>query len=214
LGHFDGGGVAEAAVVPDALAGAAGSQGREQFLTQQVDGLTSETLVSVLKPPPAHPSPSSKKQHFSPNPPCGLSSPLRRHANIHIKSLINFRIGNFSTMGTFQITKAQLISFPGEPIAKCPLNWIELEYLYVDGTPVAGAKYTVKDPHSSFCAMGILDEHGQTHVELPPSVSQVTYIFHDDPDTIQFKKQPQPHGQQVAPGWMDRTRQMLVDSGT
>jgi hypothetical protein len=45
-------------------------------------------------------------------------------------------------------------------------------------------------------------------------VSQVTYSFHDDPDIIQIKKQPQPHGQKVTPGWMERISQMLVDSGS
>lgn len=117
-------------------------------------------------------------------------------------------------MTPFQITQAQLRAFQGEPIAKCPLNWIDLEYLYVDGSPVAGAKYTVNDAHSGFCTTGTLDERGQSHVELPPNVSQVTYSFHDDPDIIQIEKQPQPHGQKVTPGWMDRARQMLVDSGS
>ncbi|WP_155894104.1 hypothetical protein [Cystobacter fuscus] len=117
-------------------------------------------------------------------------------------------------MGTFKLTEQQLRAFQGAPIAQCPSNWIELEYLHADGDPVTGAKYTVKDAHSGFCSTGTLDERGQAHVKLPVGVTQATYAFHDDPDILQVKKQPQPHGQEAAPGWMERTTRILIDSGS
>ncbi|HYO69947.1 MAG TPA: hypothetical protein VEU33_28110 [Archangium sp.] len=106
-----------------------------------------------------------------------------------------------------------MLALSKEPIAKCPLNWIDLEYLYNDNEPVAGAKYTVKDADSGFCVSGSLDQSGRAHVELPSGLSQVSFSFHDDPDDLQIKIQPKPHGQKAEPGWLERIGDSLADVG-
>ncbi|HEX5746215.1 MAG TPA: hypothetical protein VFZ09_08220 [Archangium sp.] len=114
----------------------------------------------------------------------------------------------------FKITQSQLNTFPGKKIQECPSNWVELKYLYPDGTPVSGAKYFVEDAHGSFQTTGNLDANGFARVALPPNVGKVKYWFQDDPDTLDIRVQPKPHGQQAPAGWIDRMGGKLKDFGS
>jgi restriction endonuclease fold toxin 5 of polymorphic toxin system len=72
------------------------------------------------------------------------------------------------------------------PCPKTLTNWIDLEYLYADGTGVAGASYVVQRPNAgqvggSVLAQGILDSKGRAHASLPIGVEAVEVYFHDDP---------------------------------
>lgn len=95
-------------------------------------------------------------------------------------------------------------------IQGCPRNWVGLLYIYVDGAPVAGACYTVKDSAGAVLASGRLDANGWARVDLPKDVAWVAYSFHDDPDLLEIKIKPQPHGQKVEAGWLERTGGHLV----
>ena len=70
----------------------------------------------------------------------------------------------------------------------CPVkeqNWIDLEYLYCDGTGVAGARYRVIDNDSEkIVAEGLLDNKGFAHCPLPMHVKNVSYNFFSDPPTV------------------------------
>jgi hypothetical protein len=115
---------------------------------------------------------------------------------------------------TFKITKAQFDAFPGKKIQECSSNWVELEYLYPDGTPVAGAQYFVEDAHGTFQATGNLDANGFACVGLPPNVGEVKYWFQDDPGILEIKVQPKPHGQEATAGWIDRIGDKLKGFGS
>ena len=65
-----------------------------------------------------------------------------------------------------------------DTIQSCPFkeeeNWIELEYLYCDGTGVSGANYCVTDNDSgAIVAQGTLDANGYAWCALPEPVNNV-----------------------------------------
>lgn len=106
---------------------------------------------------------------------------------------------------TLIVKPEQLATLGGaEAIQECPLNWVEIRYLYVDGTPVGGACYTVKDSSGALLASAQLDANGWARVDLPKDVAWVAYSFHDDPDILEIRIKPQPHGQKAEAGWLER----------
>jgi hypothetical protein len=73
------------------------------------------------------------------------------------------------------------------PCPKAVTNWIDLEYLYADGTGVAGAAYVVQMPNGGqvggrVLAQGILDSKGQARACLPVGIENVEVYFHKDPE--------------------------------
>ncbi len=80
-------------------------------------------------------------------------------------------------------------------VIPCPntlTNWIDLEYLYADGTGVAGASYIVHIPNGgqvggSVLAQGTLDRKGQARAVLPAEIEGVAVYFHDDPDGAPYR---------------------------
>lgn len=103
---------------------------------------------------------------------------------------------------------------------KCPVkeeNWIDLEYLYADGTGVAGARYRVIDDDSDkVVAEGILDNKGFAHCSLPIYVKNVSYNFFSDPPTVAYRKQPDlnPEKAKVKPGWYERMADSISETGS
>lgn len=69
-----------------------------------------------------------------------------------------------------------------EPIASCPRpNWVELNYLHCDGSPVPGARYTIEG--EGFTTRGVLDDDGFTHVDgVPDGVGAIEFRFERDPE--------------------------------
>ena len=104
----------------------------------------------------------------------------------------------------FKVTTDQMNATAANPVQACPVNWVDLQYLYSDATPVAGARYTVASLGGSFQISGLLDSSGAAHVDLPFGVNQVKYSFHDDPDTLQIKVKPVAHHLVAPPGWLER----------
>jgi hypothetical protein len=104
---------------------------------------------------------------------------------------------------TMKITNRQMQELSPDSIETCPLNWIDLEYLYPDGSPVAGARYVVRSASRSFESTGLLDGKGYAHIELPHNINQVVYTFEKDPEIIELKIKPKPHGETVEEGWID-----------
>lgn len=102
----------------------------------------------------------------------------------------------------------------------CPIkeeNWIDLEYLYADGTGVAGARYRVIDDDSDkVVAEGILDNKGFAHCPLPIYVKNVSYNFFSDPPTVAYRKQPDlnPEYAKVKPGWYERMADSISETGS
>lgn len=96
-------------------------------------------------------------------------------------------------------------SRPDELAQACPDdNWIELKYLYCDGSPVGGARYLVHDRGSgAIVAQGTLDSSGFAHCALPLGLEDVTYDFDADPAVDEYLRQPapNPNASQVPPGW-------------
>ena len=83
-------------------------------------------------------------------------------------------------------------------------NWVELEYLYADGTGVGGASYVLYDSANTVIAEGTLDGDGKARVPLPAGQSEVSVIYGDDPDpgVMLVESQPQKLGQNA--GWYER----------
>lgn len=102
----------------------------------------------------------------------------------------------------------------------CPVkeqNWIDLEYLYCDGTGVAGARYRVIDNDSEkIVAEGLLDNKGFAHCPLPMHVKNVSYNFFSDPPTVAYRKQPDlnPEYAKVKPGWYERMAGSISETGS
>ncbi len=71
-------------------------------------------------------------------------------------------------------------------------NWIDLEYLYADGTGVAGATYIIRGPYGVEIARGTLSCEGKAHVNLPPNMINVTVEYVDDPNELVVIKPSQP----------------------
>ena len=109
---------------------------------------------------------------------------------------------------------------PDDPVQQCPLeekNWIELEYLYCDGTGVADAHYRViNNDDGGVVAQGLLDGNGYAWCELPPQINNVSYDFDNDPPTIEYLKQPiaNPELPKVKAGWFERMRENIVAAGS
>ena len=109
---------------------------------------------------------------------------------------------------------------PGTATASCPLtetNWVELEYLYADGTGVANACYVVKDSESgALLAEGTLDECGYAWVDLPNEVETITSCFEKDPPTVEYLREPIPNPElpKVKAGWLDRMYDTMADAGS
>ena len=94
-----------------------------------------------------------------------------------------------------------------EQVCREEENWIELEYLYCDGSGVNGAHYTViDDATGTVAADGYLDPDGYGICELPLACTDVSFNFDKDPDPAEYLKQPIPNPEQakVTPGWFDR----------
>ena len=97
---------------------------------------------------------------------------------------------------------------------KEPDNWIDLEYLYADGTGVSGAQYIVKDidvkdgeensDNPIEVAKGTLPSSGKVRVTLPNHVKNVSVEFFDDPATINVLKPAKPKKQAAPSGWLER----------
>ncbi|HMU64693.1 MAG: EndoU domain-containing protein [Nitrosomonas sp.] len=102
----------------------------------------------------------------------------------------------------------------------CPLqeeNWIDLEYLYCDGTGVAGARYQViNNDDGSVVAEGVLNNQGFAHCSLPLHVTNVSYNFFSDPPTLEYRIQPVANPEQVKikPGWLDRMAVGISNTGS
>lgn len=59
---------------------------------------------------------------------------------------------------------------------------IKLQYNYVDGTGVPGARYIVKKPDGSLLKVGKLDGKGSARINgLPCDLIEFIYSFHEDP---------------------------------
>ena len=107
----------------------------------------------------------------------------------------------------------------GSHTATCPLeqNWIELNYLYCDGTGVGGASYRVIfDDTGAVVAQGKLDANGYAKCFLPVSINNVSYNFYKDPPTVCYRKQPIPNPERakVKPGWFERIGNGIADTGS
>jgi hypothetical protein len=103
------------------------------------------------------------------------------------------------------------------PCPKAAINWIELEYLYADGTGVAGAAYVVQRPNSgqaggSVLAQGELDSKGRAHAILPVGIEEVEVYFHDDPDGEPYREADADSPiQEPEPGFFSRIWDGITD---
>jgi len=88
-------------------------------------------------------------------------------------------------------------------------NWVELEYLYADGTGVAGASYTVYDDSDNVIAEGVLDKQGKAYVILPADKEDIRVDYGGDPADVEqlVTSEPQPHPEEQ--GWFDRMTMTL-----
>ena len=95
-------------------------------------------------------------------------------------------------------------------------NWIELRYLYYDGTGVSGARYIIKSLDSgSVVAQGTLNYIGYGYCGLPIGADNISYDFDDDPSTVRYLSKPTPNAEQakVQAGWLERIGDGIRDSG-
>ncbi len=106
-----------------------------------------------------------------------------------------------------------------DPIGRCDTeekNWIELEYRYKDDTGVV-ARYTVINAEDrTTVTQGVLDENGYAWVALPNSVTDVSYDFSNDPETIEYLQQPTKNPEQVKvkEGWAERIASGIKSTGS
>jgi hypothetical protein len=103
-------------------------------------------------------------------------------------------------------------------VVPCPLaNWIDLEYLYADGTGVAGASYVVQRPNDgqvggSVLAEGVLDSKGRARAVLPVGIEGVEVYFHNDPVGEPYYEQYADRPvQEPEPGFFQRLWDGIVD---
>jgi len=83
-------------------------------------------------------------------------------------------------------------------------NWIDLEYLYSDGTGVAGAKYTIMHPDTGqILGEGTLDVEGKAHVPLENGIDTVVIEYGDDPENVAMLKPSQPDKLNVEGSWFE-----------
>jgi hypothetical protein len=103
------------------------------------------------------------------------------------------------------------------PCPKTPTNWIDLEYLYTDGTGVAGAAYVVQRPNrgrvgGAELARGTLDSQGRARASLPVGIEDVEVYFHDDPAGERYYEQDADRPvQEPEPGFFERLWDGIVD---
>ncbi len=83
-------------------------------------------------------------------------------------------------------------------------NWVELEYLYADGSGVAGASYTIYDDSDNVIAGGVLDKQGKAYVILPADKEDIRVDYGGDPGEVEqlVTSEPQPHPEEQ--GWFER----------
>ncbi len=90
-------------------------------------------------------------------------------------------------------------------------NWIDLEYLYADGTGVAGAEYEVRSLSGSLLSTGSLNQQGQSRVTLPLHESQVTVKFFNDPQDVAILKPSNPvHVNVSDQGWFESMSSEII----
>ena len=91
----------------------------------------------------------------------------------------------------------------GEGPQQAP-NWVDLEYLYADGTGVAGASYTLCDENDAVICEGVLDQRGTAHVQLPEDKTEVSVTFGSDPAQVATLEQTDPQPVAQSSGWYER----------
>jgi len=84
---------------------------------------------------------------------------------IHCPSNISYKSAGHSMSGPTSMN----VAMPVMPIGEIPKDVIALEHVYHDGTPLAGAEYTLTLPDDTIIK-GTLDSSGRAQVEVPPGV--------------------------------------------
>lgn len=104
----------------------------------------------------------------------------------------------------------------GSTVQPCPLvedNWVEIEYLYVDGNGVPFASYTLYDTSTDEqVASGTLAADGTAYVELPEHVTNVRVEFSDDTDVGQIKFTFPIPPNEYNYGWFERMSNQLNET--
>ena len=93
-----------------------------------------------------------------------------------------------------------------------------IQYLYVNGTPVIGARFTVYNQSTGQkIRQGFIRPDMVTWVTLPAYHKRVTVRLHDDPYIKRYLKHPVPNPEKrkadAWPGWFDRMTKKLIAAG-
>ena len=87
--------------------------------------------------------------------------------------------------------------------AKPESNWVDLQYLYADGSGVAGAQYEVSLGNGAILATGGLDAEGAARVSLPLSVVRVNVRYFSDPKEVAVLESSHPQIVEAPAGWFE-----------
>ena len=68
-------------------------------------------------------------------------------------------------------------------------NWVEVQYLYADGTGVPGAEAVIMH-NSSEVARAAIDDNGWARVDLEPDQREVSVYFEKDPENVEILREP------------------------